>query len=58
MWARIYLQNYFTKWSLNQSVYLFSMTLVSARVHSHSYICVWEGPLKLFKLYCNGVILK
>lgn len=48
----------FTKWSLDQHVYLFSMTLVYALVHSHIYVSVGKGPLKLFKLYCSGIIFK
>lgn len=48
----------FTKWSLDQGVYLFSTTLVYALAHSHTHICVGEGPLKLFKWYRNGVIFK
>lgn len=48
----------FTKWSLDQRVYLFSMTCVYVPVHSHIYISVGEESLKLLKVYCNGVIFK
>lgn len=56
--TRIYHQNACTKWSLNQSVYRSLMILVYALVHSHGHICVGQGPLKLLKLYCNGVFFK
>lgn len=42
----------------NQWVYLPSMTLVYALVHSHIHICVEEGSLNLFQFYFNAVIVK